>query len=67
MIKILKQVMSRFRNSTGIFYFAATKRNVKNVSLQVQTFLYSLEQSVENHRGYVTGENILVFKTKVLR
>jgi hypothetical protein len=64
MIKTVKKVMSRFRNSTDMFYFAATKRNVKNVSLQVQIFLYSLEQSVENHRGYVPEEKILVFKTR---
>jgi hypothetical protein len=58
--------MSRFRNSSGVFYFAAAKRNVKNVSLQVQIFLNSLEQSIENHRGYVPEEKILVFQNKVL-
>ena len=29
MLKTIKQVMSRFRNSTAMFYFIATKRNVK--------------------------------------
>ena len=64
MIKILKQVMNHFRNSTGMFYFAATQRNVKKRVFASTIFLNSLEQSVEIHRRCVPEEKILVFKQR---